>query len=180
MPALHAKHPKLLLCLFPSLDTNVHISSMRSFAILSVIYALQNLKVSAIPQTLYNNVVQERGLPEFINDVVNQGLSQNREIPPNPDRPSNVDKAAFHGSRFDFFPEIAHKFGFVDDGSNPALVHVPVWLYGRIGTAQTPCYAEGATNGDGTGPNPGTDGPTGPAGINPGQDCTDPGDYHGG
>lgn len=54
-----------------------------------------------------------------------------RLIPPLPVRPSYVDPRAFHGSRFDFFDEIAARFGFIDDGKNPAVVHSPVFLYGR-------------------------------------------------
>lgn len=47
--------------------------------------------------------------------------------------------------------------------------------------AQSPCYPESAvelTPGDRQ-KNYGTDGELGPAGLNPGQDCTSPGPYNG-
>ena len=61
---------------------------------------------------------------------------QDRVIPPIPNRPPGVSTRAFHGSRFAFFDEIARKYGFVDDGKNPAVVHTPVWLFGRVDAGQ--------------------------------------------
>jgi hypothetical protein len=55
-------------------------------------------------------------------------------IPPIPSRPAGVSAGAFHGSRFDCFDEIARKYGF--DGRNPAVVHMPVWLFGRVDAGQ--------------------------------------------
>ncbi|KAF2123232.1 hypothetical protein BDV96DRAFT_481445 [Lophiotrema nucula] len=85
------------------------------------------------------------------------GRSNDREIPPIPERPDGLEGIAFHGSRFNFFDEIAHIYGFVDDGLNPAVVHSPVFLYSRTLATNDPCYPEGASNAKGDGPNPESD-----------------------
>ena len=106
--------------------------------------------------------------------------NSDRDIPPVPDRPSDLSDWAFHGSRFDFFDEISSRIGFLDNGGHPAVVHAPVFLYARPNGNSDPCYPEGGTNAAGDGPNPGSGYVSGTADINPGHDCMDPGDYHGG
>jgi hypothetical protein len=58
--------------------------------------------------------------------------------------------------------------------SNPVVQNAPVFLFARSNSHYTPCYPEGASNADGTGPNPGT---SPPVGINPGENCNSPGPY---
>ena len=48
-----------------------------------------------------------------------------------PPRPPYVDRMAFWGGRFAQLDAYIHEGGFTDDGTNPAVVHVPVFLYGR-------------------------------------------------
>ncbi|KAL8722891.1 MAG: hypothetical protein Q9181_007403 [Wetmoreana brouardii] len=61
-------------------------------------------------------------------------------------------------------------------GVRAAGYAAPLWLFAREEiNGHDPCYPEGATNAKGDGPNPGTDGPKGPLGPNPDEDCTDPG-----
>ncbi|KAL8864260.1 MAG: hypothetical protein Q9174_007415, partial [Haloplaca sp. 1 TL-2023] len=82
------------------------------------------------------------------------------EIPP---KPESSGPGSFHGSQFDFLEET---------GYAPAVDAMPVWMFSRTETTFSPCYPEGGTNADGTGPNPGTDVPPS---ADPGEDCQDVG-----
>ncbi|KAF2106743.1 hypothetical protein BDV96DRAFT_607212 [Lophiotrema nucula] len=102
-----------------------------------------------------------------------------REPPAIPPKPAHIDRMSFHGITFNFMEDIVQQRGFLDDGSSPAAVHRPVFLFARNDASIRTCYPEGASNAAGNGPNPGTDAPHGPSSINPGADCRDPGGYRG-
>lgn len=95
-----------------------------------------------------------------------------RDIPPIPDRPEGMNPNTFHDNQFIYFDDI----GFVN--GSPAVEAAPVWLFSRTNDDYDPCYPESAVKigSDPKEPNPGTDGPEGTASINPGADCTNPGD----
>ncbi|KAF2023068.1 hypothetical protein EK21DRAFT_81678, partial [Setomelanomma holmii] len=82
---------------------------------------------------------------------------QDRAIPPIPQRSEHIDQQAIHGIRFEYYDEIAHNG--LDDDQNPAIVHVPVFMFARNDGSIRTYYPEGATNAKGNGPNPGTDVP---------------------
>ncbi|KAL8707122.1 MAG: hypothetical protein Q9220_007799 [cf. Caloplaca sp. 1 TL-2023] len=92
-----------------------------------------------------------------------------------PERPPAVGPDTFHGSQFAAFDDLPFTAG------SPAVDAAPVFLFSRTGKNNDPCYPESAVVLGSNPPvmNPGTDGPRGPASINPGVDCTNPGPYTG-
>ncbi|ORY08992.1 hypothetical protein BCR34DRAFT_665774 [Clohesyomyces aquaticus] len=133
---------------------------------------LPPLKLTSKPTTTEAPAVVET--PQPASKLVLKSETQDSPIPDFPSRPDGVDEATFYGGNFAFFEEIVRRDGFTD--WNPAVVHSPVFLFGRTGPETDPCYPMSAMNQDGTGMNPGTHVPWGP---NPGENCNDPGDYHG-
>ncbi|KAL8840463.1 MAG: hypothetical protein Q9170_001339 [Blastenia crenularia] len=81
------------------------------------------------------------------------------DSPKIPPKPSTSGPGSFHGSQFEFFAQT---------GYAQAMDAMPVWMYPRTQKEFSPCYPEGATNADGTSPNPGTDIPVS---ASPGEDC---------
>ena len=96
--------------------------------------------------------------------------------PPPPPRPDNVAPDTFHGSQFDNFDSVGFAPG------SPGVDAAPVFLYARTSSNNDPCYPESAVviGSNPPKPNPGTDERGGTMSANPGADCTNPGDYHGG
>ncbi|KAI4170975.1 MAG: hypothetical protein LQ346_008798 [Caloplaca aetnensis] len=96
-----------------------------------------------------------------------------RPISSLPDRPVGVGPDSFHGSQFRSFDDTAFAAG------SPAVEAAPAFLFSRTGSSDDPCYPESAVVIGSDPPKMGTDGPRGPASINPGADCTNPGRYKG-
>jgi hypothetical protein len=123
---------------YPNLEFTATFCFIHSLKMLSLsaLLCLVWLNLVAIAFSIPSSLMPRYTSSISIFNVTSSGNHVKTEIPPIPDRPFGVSPAAFHGSRFQFFDDIASQFGFVDDGKNPAIVHTPVWLFSRIDTGQ--------------------------------------------